>query len=67
MGVDQKKQYVSTGHTFGKWFAHFMRGVRLRMGVVRCQNEALTSKLVLGVCTEAEMAWVQVCTDVRRM
>jgi hypothetical protein len=34
VGLDQKKQYVSTGHTFGKWFARFMRGARLRMGMV---------------------------------
>ncbi len=54
VGLDQKKQYVSTGHTFGKWFARFMRGARLRMGMVRRQNKALTSKLALGVCAEAE-------------
>ncbi len=54
VGLDQKKQYVSTSHTFGKWFTRFMRGARLRMGMVRRQNEALTSKLVLGVCAEAE-------------
>ncbi len=56
VGLDQKKQYGSTGHTFGKWFARFMRGVRLCMGMVcrRRQNEALTSKLALGVCAEAE-------------
>ncbi len=34
VGLDQKKKYVSTGHTFGKWFAHFMWGARLRMGMV---------------------------------
>jgi hypothetical protein len=34
IGLDQKKQYVSTGHTFGKWFPRFMRGARLRMGMV---------------------------------
>ncbi len=67
VGLDQKKQYISTGHTFGKWFARFMRGARLRMGVVRRQNEALMSKLVLGVCTEAEKAWVQARSDFRRM
>ncbi len=50
VGLDQKKQYLSTGHTFGKWFARFMRGARLRMGMVCRQNEALTSKLVLGFC-----------------
>jgi hypothetical protein len=28
VGLDQKKQYMSTGHTFRKWFARFMRGGR---------------------------------------
>ena len=39
---------------FGKWFACFMRGARLQMGMVHIQNEALTSRLVLGICAEAE-------------
>jgi hypothetical protein len=34
VGLDQKKKYVSTGHTFVKWFARFMRGARLHMGIV---------------------------------
>ncbi len=67
VGLDQKKQYVSTGHTFGKWFARFMRGARLRMGVVRRQNEALTSKLVLGICSKAERIWSSACSDFKRM
>jgi hypothetical protein len=66
VGPDQKKQYLSTGHTFGKWFARFMRGARLRMGVVRRQNEALTSKLVLGVCEEAEKIWTLAHTEAKR-
>ncbi len=67
VGLDQKKQYVSTGHTFGKWFAQFMRGARLRLGVVRRLNEALMSKLVLGVCAEAKRVWVQARLDSKRM
>lgn len=67
VGLDQKKQYVSTGHTFGKWFSRFMRGTRLRMGMVRRQNEALTSKLVLGVCAEAERIWTQARTKSKRI
>ncbi len=66
-GLDQKKQYISTGHTFGKWFAGFMRGVRLRMGLVWRQNKALISKLVLGMCAEAERVWVQARSDSKRM
>jgi hypothetical protein len=65
--LDQKKQYVSTSHTFGKWFAHFMRGACLRMGMVQRQNKALTSKLVLGICAEAELIWGTACTDAKRM
>ncbi len=38
VGLDQKKQYVSLGNTFGKWVASFMRGARLRMGMVQRQN-----------------------------
>ncbi len=34
VGLDQKKHYVSMGHTFKKWFACFMRVARLPMGMV---------------------------------
>ncbi len=67
MGTTQKKQYGSTGHTFGKWFACFMRGARLRMGMVRRHNKALTSKLVLGICGEAERIWASARSDTKRM
>jgi len=43
-----------------------MRGARLRMGMVRRQNEALTSKLVLGVCAEAEKIWTLAHSEIRR-
>jgi len=59
VGLDQKKQYLSTSHTFGRWFSQFMRGARLRMGMVRRQNKALTSLLLLGVCAAGEEAWRQ--------
>jgi len=57
VGIDQKKQYLSSSHTFGKWFSRFMRGARLRMGMVRRQNEALTSELVFRMCSVAEGEW----------
>jgi hypothetical protein len=66
VGLDQKKQYLSTSHTFGKWFSRFMRGARMRMGMVRRQNEALTSPLVLGVCAAGEDAWRQSPSEVDR-
>jgi hypothetical protein len=67
VGLDQKKQYISMGHTFGKWFARFMREAWLRMGMVRIQNKALTSRLVLGICAEAERIWGTTRTDTKRM
>jgi len=67
VGLDQKKQYISTGHTFGKWFSRFMWGARLRMGMVRRQNEALSSKLVIRICAEAENLWTRARTDTKRL
>jgi len=66
VGLDQKKQYLSTSHTFGRWFSRFMRGARLRMGMVRRQNEALMSLLLLGVCAAGEEAWRQSSSEVER-
>jgi hypothetical protein len=57
VGLNKTKQYVTSSHTFQKWFSRFMRGARLRMGMIRKQNEALTSNLVLAVCAKAEMKW----------
>jgi hypothetical protein len=67
VGLDQRKQYVSTGHTFGKWFARFIRGAWLRMGMVCIQNEALGSKLVLGICAETERIWGTARLDTKRL
>ena len=57
VGMDRAKQYVTSGHTSGKWFGRFMRGARLRMGMSRRQNEALTSVLAMAVCKAAEARW----------
>lgn len=57
LGFDNAKQYVTSGKTDGKWFERFMRGAQLRMGMVRKQNEALTSELALAVCHKAEQIW----------
>jgi hypothetical protein len=57
MGLDRTKQYVTSSHTFGKWFSHFMQGARLRMGMIRKQNEALTSTLALAVCGVVGAKW----------
>ena len=57
VGLDRAKQYVTTGHTSGKWFGRFMKGSRMRMGMIRRQNKALTSALAMAVCAEAETRW----------
>ncbi len=57
LGLDNSKQYVTNGQTNGKWFDRFMKGARLCMGMVRKQNEALTSLVALAVCREAEHLW----------
>jgi hypothetical protein len=57
VGLDRAKQYTTTGHTSGTWFGHFMRGSRMRMGMIHRQNEALTSALVMTICVEAESRW----------
>jgi hypothetical protein len=36
-----------------------MIGARLRMGMIRMQNEALTSKLALAVCKTTEFKWIE--------
>ncbi len=67
VGKDQKKQYITMGHMCGKWFMHFMRGARLQMGMVRRQNEALTSKLALGICARAKRIWGLLQQDTKQM
>ncbi len=37
------------------------------MGMVRRQNKALTSKLVLGVCAEGERIWGTARSDTKRV
>jgi hypothetical protein len=57
VGLDRAKQYVTTGHTSGKWFGCFMRGSRMRMGMIHRQNEALTLALVMMICAGAKGRW----------
>lgn len=44
-----KEEFASNSPTKKEWFKRFMKGVELRMGVLRIQNEALTSQQVLGL------------------
>jgi hypothetical protein len=57
VGLDRAKQYVTTGHTSGKWFGCFMRGSHMRMGMIHRQNKVLTLALAKTICAEAESRW----------
>jgi hypothetical protein len=67
VGLDQKKQYLSSSHAFGKWFSRFMKGARFRMGMIQRQNEALTSPMVLAMCVQAERYWRSTQSTWRRI
>ena len=56
-GGSTEKLLVSSSAVGGKWHSRFMHGVKLRMGVVRIQNEALTSDIVLAIDEVAEREW----------
>ena len=56
-GGSTEKLLVSSSAVGGKWYSRFMHGVKLRMGVVRIQNEALTSDIVLAIDEVAEREW----------
>jgi hypothetical protein len=58
VGIDKKEDgFLNTSPTAGKWFRRFMRGMKLRMGEVKYQNEALTSKMVNGLSDMLEETW----------
>ena len=57
VGLDRTKQYVTSSHTFGKWFSRVMHGARLRIGMIWKQNKALSSRLALAMCKTAEAKW----------
>jgi hypothetical protein len=44
-------------YTSGKWFGRFMKGAHMMTGMIRKQNQALTSALVMAVCVVAEARW----------
>ena len=60
LGVQGGKEvFASNSPTKKEWFRRFMRGLELRMGVVRIQNEALTSRQVLGLMRLVHAEWVE--------
>lgn len=57
MARDDRKMYLTNCPSAGLWFARFMRGAKLRMGVIRKQNEAFTVRLLLALSELAEGDW----------
>ena len=53
----EKKMFVSDCAVSGKWFSRFMWGAKLRMGVIRRQNEALSALMVLAIVIIADEDW----------
>ena len=63
---DDKKVYLTTCPASGKWFSRFILGAKLRMGVVRRQNEALTATMVLAIVNLAELDWNRSGCEIER-
>jgi len=57
--ADNKKMYETDCITRSRWFSAFMLGAKKRMGVVRKQNEALSSKQLLALLEIAEARWAE--------
>ena len=66
MAQDQRKLFSTECPTDGKWFNRFMRGAKLRMGVTRRQQEALTANMVMAVIYVAEGDWQQTVEEEER-
>lgn len=62
LGGATKKSLTSTCPTVGDWFEGFSRGCRTRMGVVKIQNEALTSEMLHALDYVATKEWISPAT-----
>ena len=49
--------FASVSPTTGEWYSRQARGVKLRMGVVRFQNKALTSEMSLALDDILKNEW----------
>lgn len=57
LGGATKKSLTSTCPTVGDWFEGFARGCKTRMGVVKIQNEPVTSEIVHALDWIATEEW----------
>ena len=54
---DERKVVATTSPTSGEWFTRFMRGLKLRVGEIKKQNNPFTSEIVLALDKVCEEAW----------
>ena len=59
-------KFASVSPTEGEWYTRLTRGMKLRMGVVRFQNKALTSQMVLAMEDILEGKWQRTNNPERR-
>lgn len=57
MAKDDKKMMVTTCPTRSLWYERFSRGAKLRIGVIRKQNYALTEEMVHRLLDVLDEAW----------
>ena len=63
---DEKKLHASSCLTAGEWFTRFHLGARLRMGEIKRQDEALSSRMILATLNEVEVTWQAESNDEAR-
>lgn len=63
LAIGHRGSFASDSPTTGEWYSRMVRGMKLRTGVVRYHNEALTSKMILALDDMLEMEW-HGCTHV---
>ena len=66
LAFDSSKATASTCVTMGIWFGRFARGCRLRMGVVRIQNEPLTAPIIHALDRLATQEWMSAKEEATR-
>jgi hypothetical protein len=57
LAKDEKKLYVTSNPARTEWFERFMKGAKLRIGVIRRRNFALTSETVHALLELLEKSW----------
>ena len=59
LAKDEKKLYVTSNPARTEWFERFMKGAKLRIGVIKRRNFALTSEMLHALLELLEKNWVE--------